>query len=156
LSPLVQPVAAGYYRLDPEVRRHCLALLDSAYRHDRVRRTVRVARFLLAYADTLEREAALTLDPLLAEHLAVLRWVSLACVDPTGAAEAFARAIAGAVGSEKTAAVLRLGTVTAAVSIPLAGHQDLLAYARGVEAIGRGDEERGRRLLEWMENRPYQ
>ena len=57
LSPLVQPAAAGYYRLDPEVRRHCLALLDAAYRDRPARRSVQVARFLLAYAEALERQA---------------------------------------------------------------------------------------------------
>ena len=76
LAPLVEQAAAGYYRLDPEVRRHCLALLDAAYRDEPVRRSVQVARFLIAYAESLERQAGLGLDPLLAEYLAVQRWVA--------------------------------------------------------------------------------
>jgi hypothetical protein len=150
LSPLVQPAAAGYYRLDPEVRRHALALLDAAYRDRPVRRTLEVARFLLAYADALERQAGVMLDPLLAEYLAVQRWVALSFIDPHAAAEAFARALEGAVAGAAPAVALRLGSVTAAISVPLAGHEPLLAYARGVEAISRGNVDAGRRLLAWM------
>jgi hypothetical protein len=94
LSGLVQPAAAGYYRLDPEVRRHCLELLDAAYRGRQQRRSVDVAWFLLAYADALERQAALALDALTAEYLAIQRWVALAFIDPASAAAAFAQALA--------------------------------------------------------------
>jgi hypothetical protein len=147
LSAVVQPAAAGYYRLDPEVRRHALALLDATYREQQERRSVQVARFVLAYADALEREATLSLDALLAEYIAVQRWVGLAFTDPPAAAEAFARAIQQGTEMTPSAARLRLGGVTAAVSIPLSGHQELLAYARGIGALASGDRETAERLL---------
>jgi hypothetical protein len=149
LSSLVQPAAAGYYRLDPQVRRHCLDLLDAVYRDRKERRTVEVAWFLLAYADAVERKAALGLDALLSEYLAIQRWVAFAFIEPRAAAAAFARAISGAVDSGKPVATLRLGSLTAAISIPLAGEAGLLAYARGIDAIAQGDADRARRLLEW-------
>ena len=149
LSPLVEQAAAGYYRIDAEVRRHCLQLLDAAYRHHPERQSVRVARFLLAYADAMECRTAAGGDPLLAEYLAIQRWVALAFVDPGRAAEGFARALKNATEPDATAARLRLGSLTAAISIPLAGHQELLAYARGMDAVVRGDEQdEARRLLQ--------
>jgi tetratricopeptide (TPR) repeat protein len=151
LSSLVQPAAAGYYQLDPEVRRHCLALLDAAYRDRKQRRTVEVAWFLLAYADAVERQAALALDALLSEYLAIQRWVAFAFIDPSRAAATFARTIAGTVEGNRSVA-LRLGSVTAAMSIPLAGHEGLLAYARGIDALTHGDTDRARRLLEWTKD----
>ena len=150
LSPLVQPGAAGYYRIDPEVRRHALALLDAAYRHRPVRRTVDVARLLLAYADSLERQSGLTLDPLLAEYLTVQRWVAVSFIEPRSAAEAFARALDGATRPGTSEVALRLGSITAALSVPLAGQGPLLAYAGAVEALARGDVDASRRLLSWM------
>jgi len=150
LSPLVRPAAAGYYCLDPEVRRHGLALLDAVYRDQRERRSVEVSRFLLVYADALERQAALALDAMLAEYLAIQRWVALAFMDPNSAAEAFARAIESGLDQPETVATLRLGSVTAAMSVPLTGHQELLAYARGIDAIAVGDTTTGDRLLEWI------
>jgi hypothetical protein len=146
-SPLVESAAAGYYRLDPAVRRHCLALLDAAYRHEPERRTSEVARFVLAYADALERRAELAVDPLLAEYLAIQRWVALAFIDPAKAAEEFARALAMSAAEPQSGVRARLGTMAAALSIPLEGHEQLLAYARSLDAIARGDEDLADRLL---------
>jgi hypothetical protein len=140
-SPLVDSTAAGYYRLDPEVRRHCLALLDAAYRYEPERRTVEVARFVLVYADAVERRAGLAVDPLLAEFLAIQRWVAFAFIDPAKAAEEFAWVLENSAAEPQAGVRARLGTMTAALSIPLEGHEQLLAYARGLEAITRGDED---------------
>jgi hypothetical protein len=146
-SPLVECAAAGYYRLDPAVRRHCLALLDAAYRHEPERRTSEVARFVLAYTDALERRAELAVDPLLAEYLALQRWVALAFIDPAKVAEEFARALATSAAEPQSGVRARLGTMAAALSIPLEGHEQLLAYARGLDALARGDEDLADRLL---------
>lgn len=152
LSPLVQPAAAGYYRLDPEVRRHCVMLLDARYRHQSIRRSVEVAHFLLAYADALEQKASLALDPLLAEYLAIQRWVAQSFIDPTAAGADFASALAAAAngGADAAVASLRLGGVASALTIPLAGQAELLAYARGLGALQHGDHDEAEQLLGWM------
>jgi hypothetical protein len=149
LSPLVQPAAGNYYRLDPEVRRHCLALLDAAYRDRPVRRSVEVAWFLMAYAEALEEQAGLALDPLLAEYLDVQRWVAASFIDPGAAAASFARAIADRVASARTTASALLGSIAAAISVPLSGQEALLTYARGLDAVERGDAAAAERLLGW-------
>lgn len=149
LSPLVQPAAGNFCRLDPEVRRHCLALLDATYRDRPVRRSVEVAWFLMAYVEALEDQAGLALDPLLAEYLDVQRWVAASFIDPGGAAATFARALAGRVASGETRASALLGSITSAISVPLSGQETLLTYARGLDAVERGDAEAAQRLLEW-------
>jgi hypothetical protein len=140
-SPLVESVAAGYYRLDPEVRRHCLALLDAAYRYEPERRSAEVARFVLAYADEMERRVQVILDPLLMEYLTIQRWVALAFIDPTRAASEFAQALERSETESDAAVRARIGTMAAALSIPLECQDRLLAYARGLDAISRGDDE---------------
>jgi tetratricopeptide (TPR) repeat protein/nucleoside 2-deoxyribosyltransferase len=151
LSPMIHRAAGEYYRIDAEVRRHSLQLLDAVYRDEPERRTVRVSRFLLAYADALEKNLIGSPDPLLAEYLAVQRWAALAFVDPLRAAEEFARAVEAVAQPESIAARLRLGSILSAVSIPLAGQPQLLAYARAVDALHAGeDEDSARRLLEGL------
>jgi hypothetical protein len=148
LSPLVEANAAGYYRLDPEVRRHCLELLDARYRSQSERRSTQVARFVLAYADMLERKVGLSLDPLIDEFLSIQRWVAASFIEPERAAQQFALILQSAETQTDPAARVRLSSMTAALSIPLAGHQPLLAYARGLDALARGDKEQARRDME--------
>ena len=103
----------------------------------------------LAYADALEKNQVTNADLLLTEYLAVQRWGALAFVDPVRAAEVFAHAVEGVAQARAPAARLRLGKLLSAVPIPLAGQPQLLAYARGLDALlSGGDEDRGRRLLE--------
>jgi tetratricopeptide (TPR) repeat protein len=146
-SPLVAGNAAGYYRIDPQVRRHCLMLLDSIYREQSERRSVQVARFLLAYAAHAARGPAIDRDPLLGQYLALQRWVALAFTEPTAAAAAFASCLRRTIDLPATAARVSLGGVAAAIDIPLAGHVELLAYARGLDALVSGDSETGNRIL---------
>src|SRR5215831_9492123 len=49
--PLVEFVEPHFYRIDEEVRRQCLIMLDAAYNDAAERRSVTVARFVLAYAN---------------------------------------------------------------------------------------------------------
>jgi tetratricopeptide (TPR) repeat protein len=144
LSPLVAANAAGYYRIDPQVRRHCLMLLESIYRDHR---TVQVAHFLVAYIEHLNRVPLGARDPLLAEYLAIQRWVALAFTEPDAAAAAFAAALRQTLQLPATAARVRLGGITAAIEIPLSGHVELLAYAKGLDALRHGDAEAGGRIL---------
>lgn len=151
-SPLSHALGNGYYRIDPQVRWHCLGLLRSLHRHDPRPRTERVAELLWLYVEQMERQAARSADPQLADYLAIQRWVALAYLEPASAAEAFADALKRA--CEHPSALLRLGGVTAAIELPLAGEQTLIAYARSLDALLRGDEQHARELADALGDRP--
>ena len=145
-SPLCSALGGGYYRLDAQVRWHGLALLRSLYRDDPRPRERRVAELLWRYVQAMERGASRAGDPRLAEFLAIQRWVALAFLEPASAAHAFAEALQQA-GDAPAAALLRLGGLTSAIEMPLAGEQTLLAYARAMDALVGGDDERAQTLL---------
>ena len=146
-APLATALGGGYYRIDPQVRWHALALLRARYRDDQRPRTRRVAELLWRYVESAEQQATRAADPQLAEYLAIQRWVALAFLEPASAAHAFADALRQ--GTDEPASVsLRLGGLASAIELPLAGEQELLAYARGLDALANGDDEEGRRLLE--------
>jgi hypothetical protein len=137
-SSAFEPIGADFYRMEPEIRRQCLSLLDAAYRWDEERRSNQVARLLLRYLDRVETEPDARADPVFAEIIDLQRWGAVAFLDPTTTARAMAQAL------EKQANFasgthFRLRGLAAAVSIPLAGHQHLLAYARGLDAKETGD-----------------
>lgn len=148
LSPLVETTAGGYFLLDPEVRRQSLDLLDAAYRSDGRRRSIRVARFLLAWLDRLENPDVGGIDPLLAEYAVIQRWVALALIDPPAVARSLADSLKDALEAmDKGAVRARLGGIAAALSVPLTGYPALLAYAEGVDALRTGNTEEARQLL---------
>ncbi|MEF8707032.1 MAG: CHAT domain-containing protein [Candidatus Accumulibacter sp. UW27] len=146
-SPLSTALGGGYYRIDPQVRWHCLTLLHSTYRDEPRPRLRRVAELLWRYVEMAEQRANRAADPQLSEFLDIQRWVALAILEPASAAHAFADALRQA-SAGPASAVVRLGGLTAAIEIPLASEQALLAYARGMNALVGGDEERARQLLE--------
>ena len=146
-SPLSTSLGGGYYRIDAQVRWHCLALLRSLHRDDVRPRERRVAELLWRYVQAMERRASRAGDPRLAEFLAIQRWVALAFLEPASAAHAFAEALRQA-GEAPAAALLRLGGVTSAIEMPLASEQTLLAYARAMEALVSGDDERAQILVQ--------
>jgi hypothetical protein len=147
-SPLSTALGGGYYRIDPQVRWHCLTLLQlGCYRDEPRPRLRRVAELLWRYVEMAEQRASRAADPQLAEFLDIQRWVALAILEPASAAHAFADALRQAT-TGPASAVLRLGGLTAAIEMPLASEQELLAYARGMNALVGGDEERARQLLE--------
>jgi hypothetical protein len=119
------------------VRWHGLALLRARYRDDQRPRSRRVAELLWRYVEEAEQYATRNADPQLAEYLAIQRWVALAFLEPASAAHAFADALRQAIDGPAAAAV-RLGGLAAAIELPLAGEQELLAYARGLDALSRG------------------
>ena len=145
-SPLTTALGGGYYRIDPQVRWHCLSLLRSLYRDDLRPRTRRLAELLWRYVESLEHHASRAADPQLAEFLDIQRWVALAFLEPAGAAHAFAEALQQAADTRSSVA-LRLGGLTSAIEIPLAGQPELLAYARGMDALSGGNEDDARRIL---------
>ncbi len=148
-SPLATALGGGYYRIDPQVRWHGLALLRARYRDDPRPRSRRVAELLWRYVEEAEQYATRNADPQLAEYLAIQRWVALAFLEPSSAAHAFADALRQATDGPAAAAV-RLGGLAAAIELPLAGEQELLAYARGLDALARGQEDEARQLLECL------
>jgi hypothetical protein len=136
----------GYYCIDPQVRWHCLGLLQSLYRNEARPRALRVAGLLWHYVSAREATATREADPQLAEYLAIQRWVALAHLEPKNAARAFALALHQASqGANQTR--LRLGGLASAIELPLAGEQELLTYAQGLDALVRGDESRAAELL---------
>jgi len=146
-SPLSTALGGGYYRLDAQVRWHGLALLRSLYRDDPRPRERRVAELLWRYVQAMERRASRAGDPRLAEFLAIQRWGARAFLEPASAAQAFAEALHQA-GDAPAAALVRLGGLTSAIEMPLASEQTLLAYARAMDALVGGDDERAQTLLQ--------
>lgn len=146
-SPLATALGGGYYRIDAQVRWHCLVMLRSLYRHDPRPRIRRIAELLWRYVEAREHQASRAADPQLAEFLDIQRWVALAFLEPGSAAHAFADALRQA-GDSRSSVALRLGGLAAAIEIPLAGEPELLAYARGLDALAGGNTEAGRQLLE--------
>jgi hypothetical protein len=145
--PLFEPIGTDFYRMAPEVRRQCLAFLDSVYRQDEERRTNQVARLLLRYLDQLETRPDARADLVFSEFIDVQRWGALAFLDPSRTAQEMARALATHADSSNSTS-FRLGGVTAALSIPLAGHQGLLPYAKSVDALQNGNVQLARELME--------
>jgi|GEM_PF-5758162 len=146
-SPLCSALGGGYYRIDAQVRWHGLALLRSRYRDEARPRARRVAELLWRYIESTEQQAARAADPQLSEFLAIQRWVALAFLEPAGAAHAFADALRQGSEAPDAAAVLRLGGLASAIELPLANEPELLAYARGLDALVSGDEAQARSLL---------
>lgn len=145
-SPLATALGGGYYRIDAQVRWHCLVMLRSLYRHDPRPRIRRIAELLWRYVEAREHQASRAADPQLAEFLDIQRWVALAFLEPASAAHAFADALRQTHADGSTVA-LRLGGLAAAIELPLAGQPELLAYARGLDALAGGNGAEAERLL---------
>ncbi len=147
-APFTTALGGGYHRIDAQVRRHALALLRSYYRDDRRPRALRVAELLWRYVESTERRVRRGADPTLAGFLDVQRWVALSFLDPAAAAQAFADALrqAGEVAPGGGVA-LRLGGLGAALELPLGHRPELIAYARGLDALADGDDTRAQALL---------
>ena len=145
-SPLATALGGGYYRIDAQVRWHCLVMLRSLYRHDPRPRIRRIAELLWRYVEAREHQASRAADPQLAEFLDIQRWVALAFLEPASAAHAFADALRQTHADGSTVA-LRLGGLAAAIELPLAGQPELLAYARGLDALASGNDAEAERLL---------
>lgn len=149
-SPLTTALGGGYYRIDPQVRWHCLVMLRSLYRGDQRPRIRRIAELLWRYVEAREHQANRAADPQLAEFLDIQRWVALAFLEPNCAVHAFADAL-NQVGDTRSSVALRLGGLTSAIEIPLAGQPELLAYARGMDALVGGNEDEARHILSTLE-----
>ena len=145
-APFTTALGGGYYRIDPQVRWHALALLRSLYRHDARPRPRRIAELLWRYVEARQHQASRAADPQLAEFLDIQRWVALAFLDPTGAARAFADALQQA-GHASGSVALRLGGLASAIELPLSGQPELIAYARGLDALAGGNDADAERLL---------
>jgi formylglycine-generating enzyme required for sulfatase activity/uncharacterized protein YjbI with pentapeptide repeats len=136
-----------YFRLDPEVRRQLVEHLADTHLDEARPRIRRVAAFLLAYVDHLERRAYVRQDRLLGAYLETQRWVALAFLEPDTAAEQLAGALEQVAARPASGARLRLGSVASVLSLPLAHYRPLLDYAFGVAAIDEGDRASAEYLL---------
>jgi len=145
-SPFVESLGSGYYRLDEEVRHQCLILLDSVHREESERRSMAVARFLLAYVSKLARGPEAAEDTLLRDYLSVQSWVAGAFLDPVETAGQFAGALRGVAGAN-AGARLQISGLGSALSIPLSGYPELIAYAHGLGALASGDRSSAERFF---------
>ncbi|MFM7549300.1 MAG: hypothetical protein ACKO8I_10625 [Cyanobacteriota bacterium] len=145
-APFTSCLGGNFYRIDAQVRWHGLALLRSLYREDPRGRDVRVAELLWRHLEVLERRQRISAQTLLADYIEVQRWVALAYLEPREAAHAFAQALRDAEAAG-IAAYGQLGGLAAAMELPLAGEPELLTYAKGLDALARGDEASATRLL---------
>ena len=158
-APFTTCLGGDYYRIDAQVRWHALALLRSLYREESRGREVRVAELLWCHLEQLERGQRITAQTLLGDYIAVQRWVALAYLEPSDAARAFAqalRAIEAHSSAVSITAYAQLGGLAAAMELPLAGEPELLAYAKGLDALAKGDEPNATRLLEALGDQPLQ
>ncbi len=148
LSTFCEDLGNNYYRLDENVRLQLLQHLDPAYENDKVFRSQKVAQFLLAYFTIQERNLVFGSDHVFNAYVEIERWVALSFFDSALAANQLASAIKQSCDSQTVAARMRIGKLASALSVPLAEHQKLLAYAAGIEALESGAKERARELLE--------
>jgi formylglycine-generating enzyme required for sulfatase activity len=158
-APFTTCLGGDYYRVDAQVRWHGLALLRSLYREESRGREVRVAELLWCHLEQLERGQGITAQTLLGDYIAVQRWVALAYLEPSDAARAFAqalRAIEAHSSADSITAYAQLGGLAAALELPLAGEPELLTYAKGLDALAKGDEPNAIRLLEALGDQPLQ
>jgi hypothetical protein len=155
-SPLSESAGAGFYKLDMEVRRQCLILLDAVHKENTERRSVAVARFILSYVQEMIRRPKTVDDALLAEYLAVQAWVAGAFVNPRGIAGCFARALESRSRGQDVAARLHLGSLASALSVPLTGYPELIAYAQTLGALETGNKKEADRLIEILGNKAIQ
>jgi tetratricopeptide (TPR) repeat protein len=153
-APVVESLGAGYFRLDGELRRQCVMLLDAAYRGQRELRSGRVADLLLSYLNQLSRNAAIGLDPMLEEYVTIERWVAFAFLSPSVAACRFADALDHATKGEALEpdpVRIRFGGIAAALALPLSGQPELLDYARGYDALVSSHAEEARSIFERLD-----
>jgi formylglycine-generating enzyme required for sulfatase activity len=158
-APFTTCLGGDFYRVDAQVRWHALALLRSHYREEVRGREVRVAELLWRHLERLERGQRITVQTLLGDYIAVQRWVALAYLEPRDAARAFAqalRAIEAHSSADSITAYAQLGGLAAALELPLAGEPELLTYAKGLDALAKGDEPSATRLLEALGDQPLQ
>jgi formylglycine-generating enzyme required for sulfatase activity len=158
-APFTTCLGGDYYRIDAQVRWHALALLRSIYREEPRGREARVAELLWRHLEQLERGQRITVQTLLGDYIAVQRWVALAYLEPRDAARAFAQALRDLEahsGADSIAAYAQLGGLAAALELPLAGEPELLTYAKGLDALAKGDEPNATRLLEALGDQPLQ
>jgi formylglycine-generating enzyme required for sulfatase activity len=158
-APFTTCLGGDYYRVDAQVRWHGLALLRSLYREESRGREVRVAELLWCHLEQLERGQRITAQTLLGNYIAMQRWVALAYLEPSDAARAFAqalRSIEAHSSADSITAYAQLGGLAAALELPLAGEPELLTYAKGLDALAKGDEPSATRLLEALGDQPLQ
>ncbi len=146
-SPLALPLGNGYYRIDAQVRWHCLAMLRSLYRDEPRSRARRVAELLWRYVEERTFNSSRATDARFVEFLDIQRWVALAFLEPASTAHAFAEALSVASDPAAAGPFLRLGGLASAIELPLGHEYTLIAYARGLDALVQGDDKEADRLL---------
>lgn len=147
-APFCQDLGNGYYRFGTHARLHLLRELDPAHVDPSGPRSAEVARFLVQYLDQQGRRATGSYDRVFLDFLEIERWNALGFYDPQLAAQQLASALRQSLDGDAVAARLRFGGLASALSTPLAGHDRLLAYTAGLEALENQDHAQAREILE--------
>ena len=144
----------AYFRFDPHARAQLLAELDASYPEERRHRSLQVAEFLLQYFERERVGERAGTDAMYRSWIEVERWNALAFADPEAAAEQLAEVLQSAAEPAQAAARLRVGTLARSLAQPLVRHQQLLAYAAGVQALQNQAGEAAQALLRRLGDAP--
>lgn len=138
LSPLCREVGGGLYEMYPEVRELLLTELneDEEIPDSRIEE---LAEFLMVYATRNLRSARF---PELRNFLVAQQWVALARLRPAETAQSLASALGQRLSAQNPAGSLRLAQLARSMSEQLAGQDNVLVYAAGVESLAFGDVKR--------------
>jgi hypothetical protein len=135
LSPLCREVGGGLYEMYPEVRELLLVELneDEEIPDNRIEE---LAEFLMVYATRNLRSARF---PELRNFLVAQQWTALARLRPAETAQSLASALGKRLSAQNPAGSLRLAQLARSMSAQLAGQDNVLVYAAGVESLAFGD-----------------
>jgi hypothetical protein len=160
LSDICRDIGGGYYQFDPEVRRVLIDSLIENYDDENESelgpRLLRVARFLLSYAQHQEKLIYGTQNALLRDYLEIQRWVALSFLKPHEVAEQLAQAVSEQEQQSHFVARLQLGGLASTLSMPLIMHHRLLSYIAGLQALESGEQYRAARLFNAIGDEPVE
>lgn len=156
-GPLTHRIGGGYYRMDRDIRRALMHLLDQMpVRGAGGYRSAHVARFIRHYAANAGRSHRLGALPSFAEYLREIGWVALGVDEPMVAARSLYGLIADSAASESAGANrIRLGGVAGLLSLPMGMMQDEVRYAMAQDRLADGEVASAQALLEPIAHRSF-
>lgn len=156
-GPLTHRIGGGYYRMDRDIRRALMGLLDQMpVRGAQGYRSAHVARFIRHYAANAGRSHRLGALPSFAEYLREIGWVALGVDEPMVAARSLYGLMADSAVSESTGTNrIRLGGVAGLLSLPMRMMQDEVRYAMAQDRLADGEVASAQALLEPIAHRSF-
>src|SRR6266700_5923995 len=133
LSPLCNEVGQELYEMDITIRNELLKILQ-AHPEFGQQRIEELSNFLLNYI----QQHLYSNDPDIHEFAKVQRWTALAYTQPTKAARELAKVLTELDQNDKVEQI-RVASLIETFAEPLSGFAPLIAYARGIGHLARGD-----------------